>query len=164
VRVGIGYDIHPFDPGRGLALGGTKIPGAWGLKGHSDADVLLHAVADALLGAAALGDLGDHFPDTDPQWKDAPSAVLLTEVLTKVRARGFTLVNVDATVVAERPRLAPHKVSIRERMATLLGIPVDRVSLKAKTHEGMGTLGRGEGIAAMAVVLLGEAPAGGAAP
>ena len=159
MRVGIGYDIHAFDPGRTLALGGMKVPGAWGLRGHSDADVLLHAVADALLGAAALGDLGDHFPDTDPQWKDVPSAVILTEVLTKVRARGFTLVNVDATVVAERPRLTPHKAQIRERMAFLLGLGVDHVSLKAKTNEGMGTIGRGEGIAAMVVVLLEEGPA-----
>ena len=161
MRVGIGYDIHAFDPARTLVLGGVKIEGVWGLKGHSDADVLLHAVADALLGAAALGDLGDHFPDTDPQWKDAPSAVLLTEVLAKVRARGWKPVNCDSTVIAERPRLAPYREAIRQRLAGLLGLDLDRVSVKAKTHEGLGALGRGQGIAAQAVVLL-EAAAPGA--
>lgn len=159
MRVGIGYDIHPFDPGRVLVLGGVKIEGAWGLRGHSDADVLLHAVADALLGAAALGDLGDHFPDTDEAWRDAPSAVLLAEVRTKVRARGWVPSHVDATVVAERPRLAPHRPAMRRRIAELLGLQEDAVSVKATTHEGLGALGRAEGIAALAVVTL--APAEG---
>lgn len=154
MRVGIGYDIHAFDPGRVLMLGGVKIEGAWGLKGHSDADVLLHAVADALLGAAALGDLGEHFPDDDPQWKDVPSAVLLAEVLTKVRAKGFRPVNVDVNVIAERPRLAPHREAIRERLAALLALPVGAVSVKARTNEGLDALGQGKGIAAQAVVLL----------
>lgn len=159
MRVGIGYDIHPFDPGRVLMLGGIKIPGAWGLKGHSDADALLHAVTDALLGAAALGDLGDHFPDDDPQWAEAPSAVLLAEVLAKVEAKGFTPANVDVTVVAERPRLGPHRGVIRERLATLLDLPPSAVNVKATTHEGLGALGRCEGIAALAVVMLETKPA-----
>ena len=158
MRVGIGYDIHPFDPGRTLVLGGVKLEGAWGLRGHSDADAVLHALTDALLGAAALGDMGDHFPDDDPQWADAPSAVMLAEVLTKVRAKGLAPENADVTVVAERPRLAPHRQSMRERMASLLGLPVDRVSVKATTHEGLGALGRAEGIAALAVVALREIP------
>ncbi len=154
MRVGIGYDIHAFDPTRVLVLGGVKIEGAWGLKGHSDADVLLHAITDALLGAAALGDLGDHFPDTEEEWKDAPSAVLLAEVRTKIRAQGWVPGNVDATVVAERPRLAPHREAMRRRIAELLGLEEGAVSVKATTHEGLGTLGRAEGIAALAVVSL----------
>ena len=157
MRVGIGYDIHPFEPGRVLVLGGVKIEGVWGLKGHSDADVLLHAVTDAMLGAAALGDLGDHFPDTDPQWKDAPSAVLLSEVRAKVRAKGWVATNVDVTVIAERPKIGPYRPSMRRRLAELLGLEEDAVSVKATTHEGLGTLGRGEGIATVAVVMLGPA-------
>jgi 2-C-methyl-D-erythritol 2,4-cyclodiphosphate synthase len=157
VRVGIGYDIHPFQSGRTLVLGGVKVEGSWGLKGHSDADALLHAIGDALLGAAGLGDLGDHFPDTDAQWKDVPSAVLLAEILVKVRVRGWSVVNVDATVVAERPRLAPYRQAMIERIATLLAIAPDAVNVKATTHEGLGALGRAEGIAAMAVVLLQKA-------
>lgn len=159
MRVGIGYDIHAFDPGRPLVLGGVKIEGAWGLRGHSDADAVLHALADALLGAAALGDLGDHFPDDDPQWAGVPSAVLLAEVLTKVRARGLEPQNADVTVVAERPRLGPHRGAMRERMASLLGLAPERVSVKATTHEGLGALGRAEGIAALAVVALREVEA-----
>jgi 2-C-methyl-D-erythritol 2,4-cyclodiphosphate synthase len=154
VRVGIGYDIHAFDPSRTLVLGGVKIEGAWGLRGHSDADVLLHAVGDALLGAAALGDLGEHFPDDDPTWKDAPSAVLLAEILVKVKARGWVPLNVDVNVIAERPRLAPHKAAIRARLAGLLGLAPEAVSVKARTHEGLDAVGRGEAIAAQAVVLL----------
>lgn len=117
MRVGIGYDIHPFDPNRPLVLGGVRLDGAWGLRGHSDADVLLHAIGDACLGAAALGDLGDHFPDTDPAWRGAPSAVLLARILEFVRAQGLAPHNVDATIVAERPKIAPHRASIRERVA-----------------------------------------------
>jgi 2-C-methyl-D-erythritol 2,4-cyclodiphosphate synthase len=167
MRVGVGFDIHPFEPGRVLVLGGVKIEGAWGLRGHSDADVLLHAIADAILGAAALGDLGDHFPDSDPRWKDVPSAVLLVEVAAKVRARGLVPTQVDATVVAERPRLAPHRGAMRERIAALLGLDVSRVSVKASTSNGLGAIGRAEGIATHAVVLLEEMDApgpGGAAP
>lgn len=158
MRVGIGYDIHEFATGGVLVLGGVKIPGAWGLRGHSDADVLLHAIADAMLGAAGLGDLGDHFPDTESQWKDVASAVLLAEVLTKVRARGLVPLNVDTTVIAERPKLAPHRAAIRARIAALLGIDAGLVNVKATTNEGLGAVGRAEGIASMAVVLLGDAP------
>ncbi len=154
MRIGIGYDIHAFDPGRVLVLGGLKIPGAWGLKGHSDADVVLHALGDALLGAAALGDLGDHFPPGDPEWKDAPSATLLAEVMAKVEARGLRPVNVDLTVIAERPKVQPHRERMRERIAALLGLEPGAVSVKATTNEGLGALGRAEGIAALAVVLL----------
>lgn len=154
MRVGIGYDIHPFDPTRTLVLGGVKIEGAWGLKGHSDADVLLHAVGDALLGAVALGDLGEHFPDGDPQWKDVPSAVIVSEILLKVKARGFAPANVDVNVIAERPRLAPHREAIRTRLAALLELPLEAVSVKARTNEGLDAVGRGEAIAAQAVVLL----------
>ena len=155
MRVGIGYDIHAFDPSRTLLLGGVKIKGAWGLKGHSDADVLLHAVGDALLGAAALGDLGEHFPDSDPQWKDVPSAVLLAEILVKVSARGWKPVNLDVNVIAERPRLGPYKEAIRVRLAGLLGLPLEAVSVKARTNEGLDAVGKGQAIAAQAVVLLG---------
>jgi 2-C-methyl-D-erythritol 2,4-cyclodiphosphate synthase len=157
VRVGIGYDIHPFDPLRPLVLGGVRIDGAWGLRGHSDADALLHAVGDACLGAAALGDLGDHFPDSDPQWRGAPSVVLLARILELVRGRRLAPAQVDATIVAERPRIAPHRDAIRERLASLLSLPLDRVSVKASTNNGLGALGRAEGIAAIAVVLLEDA-------
>jgi 2-C-methyl-D-erythritol 2,4-cyclodiphosphate synthase len=158
VRVGIGYDVHPFDPNRALVLGGVRIDGAWGLRGHSDADVLLHAIGDACLGAAALGDLGDHFPDTDARWRGVPSAVLVSRVLDLVRSRGLRPVNVDATVVAERPRLAPHRDDLRKRIAELLGLPLDHVSVKASTNSGLGSIGRAEGIAATAVVLLEDGP------
>ena len=157
MRVGIGYDIHAFDAARPLVLGGVKVPGSWGLKGHSDADVLLHAIADAMLGAAGLGDLGDHFPDTDPEWKDVPSAVIVAEVLTKVRAKGWVPGNVDATVITERPKLAPYRKTIQERVAALLGLEAADVNVKATTNEALGTIGRGEGMAAMAVVLLQDA-------
>jgi 2-C-methyl-D-erythritol 2,4-cyclodiphosphate synthase len=158
VRVGIGYDVHPFDPTRALVVGGVRVEGAWGLRGHSDADVLLHAIGDACLGAAALGDLGEHFPDSDPTWRGAPSAVLLTKILALVHAEGLAVANVDATIVAERPRFAPLRAALRERIAELLGIPLGRVSVKASTNNGLGAIGRGEGIAAMAVVLLEEGP------
>ena len=157
MRVGIGYDVHPYDPNRPLVLGGVRIDGAWGLRGHSDADALLHAIGDACLGAATLGDLGEHFPDTDATWRGAPSAVLLSRIVELVRAKGLAPRNVDATVVAERPRLAPHRAAMRERIAELLGLPLDRVSVKASTNNGLGALGRAEGVAALAVVLLEEA-------
>lgn len=156
MRVGIGFDAHPFDPTRPLVLGGVRIEGAWGLRGHSDADALLHAVCDACLGAAALGDLGDHFPDDDARWKGAPSAALLARVLELLREKGLRVAQMDATVVAERPRLSPHRPAIRERIALLLGIEEDRVSVKATTTNGLGAFGRAEGVAALAVVTLEE--------
>ena len=154
MRVGIGYDIHRLVPGRWLVLGGVQIPSSLGLRGHSDSDALLHAIADALLGAAGLGDIGEHFPDTDPAYKDADSARLLTAVLAKVRAAGYGPANVDANIIAEQPRLGPYKPAIRERVAVLLGLDPSRVSIKARTHEGLDAVGRGEAIAAQAVVLL----------
>lgn len=162
MRVGIGYDTHPFDPNRPLVVGGVRIDGSWGLRGHSDADVLLHAVADACLGAACLGDLGEHFPDSDPQWRGAPSAVLLAKVMERVRERGLRPAYVDATVIAEKPRLAPHRTAMRERLAALLDLPLDCVSVKASSNNGVGAIGRAEGMAAIAVVSLG--PVGAAPP
>jgi 2-C-methyl-D-erythritol 2,4-cyclodiphosphate synthase len=153
-RVGQGYDSHVFGADRPLKLAGVVVPGAPGLKGHSDGDALAHAVTDALLGAAALGDIGRHFPDTDPRWRGADSMDLLAQVRDKVRAAGYAIGNVDATVVLERPRLAPHIPAMRERLATTLGIPLDAVSVKAKTNEGMDAVGRGDGVLVMAVVLL----------
>lgn len=153
-RVGLGFDVHPFASGRPLVLGGVEVPAERGLGGHSDADVLSHAVADALLGALALGDLGRHFPDSDPRFRGASSLALLAEVVARVRARGGRVVNVDATVVAEAPRLASHLDDMRVRLAETLGVAGDRVSVKAKHAEGLGALGRQEGIAAMAVALV----------
>lgn len=153
-RIGQGYDVHPLVPGRRLILGGEEIPYERGLAGVSDADVLLHALADALLGAAGLGDLGSHFPVGDPRFKDAASVDLLGRVVALVQGSGLRVVNCDLTVIAEAPRLAPHAQAIRERIAGLLGVEVEAVGLKATTHEGLGSLGRGEGIAALAVVLL----------
>ena len=156
MRIGFGYDSHRFAEGRPLVLGGVEIPGAAGLAGHSDADVLLHAVIDALLGAAALGDIGSHFPDTDPKWKGADSAKLLEAVMEEVAAAGYRVVNVDATVICERPKLLPHVPAIRARIAELLRIAVSNVSVKGKTNEGMDAVGRGEGIAVHCVALLEE--------
>lgn len=154
VRVGIGYDVHPFVEGRPLVLGGVTVPHASGLAGHSDADALAHAVADALLGALALGDLGAHFPDDDPAWQGADSLGLLARVHALVAERGWRVGNVDATLVTERPKLAPHIAAMRGGLARALAIEVDAVSVKATRHEGLGALGRGEGLAAMAVVLV----------
>lgn len=151
-RAGFGFDLHPLVAGRPLVLGGVTIPSEVGLDGHSDADVLSHAVAEALLGALALGDLGRHFPDTDPRWRGVSSLLLLGEVVRLVRGRGGVLVNVDATVLAQAPRLAPHLPEMATRLADALGIPADRVGVKAKSPEGLGLIGRREGIAAMAVV------------
>jgi len=151
-RVGLGFDLHPLVAGRPLVLGGVTVPSEVGLDGHSDADVLTHAVGEALLGALALGDLGRHFPDTDPQWRGASSLLLLGRVMDLVRSSGGALVNVDATVLAQAPRLATHLPEIVERLADALGIPPERTSVKAKSPEGLGLLGRREGIAAMAVV------------
>ncbi len=154
MRIGFGYDSHRFDAGRPLVLGGVRIPGEPGLKGHSDADALVHALIDALLGAAALGDVGSHFPDSDPQWKDADSMKLLASVVEEVRAAGFSIVNVDATVICERPRLRPHVGAIRMRLAGALGCPVDAVSVKGKTNEGMDDVGAGVGVEVHCAALL----------
>ncbi len=151
---GIGYDCHRLAAGRRLILGGVEIPHERGLEGHSDADVLTHAVIDALLGAAGLGDIGEHFPDTDERYRDADSLVLLEGVLTSVIAAGLEVVNVDCTVVLETPKLAPHRQAIREGLARALGLPATRVNVKATTGEGMGFVGRGEGVAALAVASL----------
>jgi 2-C-methyl-D-erythritol 2,4-cyclodiphosphate synthase len=151
-RVGFGFDLHPLVEGRPLVLGGVTVPSPVGLGGHSDADVLSHAVGEALLGALALGDLGRHFPDTDARYAGISSLVLLRDVMALVAARGGALVNVDATVLAQAPRLASRLPEMARRLAETLGLEVDAVSVKAKSPEGLGLLGRKEGIAAMAVV------------
>jgi 2-C-methyl-D-erythritol 2,4-cyclodiphosphate synthase len=151
---GIGYDSHRLVSGRKLILGGLEIPSDLGLDGHSDADVLTHAIIDALLGAAGLGDIGEHFPDSDELYRDADSLELLSAVVTRVIAQGLELVNIDATVVMERPKLGPHKEAIRESLAVPLGLAIQRVNVKASTGEGIGFVGRGEGVAALAVVSL----------
>jgi 2-C-methyl-D-erythritol 2,4-cyclodiphosphate synthase len=151
---GIGYDSHRLALGRRLVLGGVEIPSDVGLDGHSDADVLTHAIIDALLGAAGLGDIGQHFPDSDERYHDADSLELLAAVLPLVFAQGLELVNVDSTVVMERPKLAPHREAIRDSLAAALGIAPARVNVKASTGEGIGFVGRGEGVAALAVVSL----------
>ena len=156
MRIGHGYDVHRLVEGRKLILGGVFIPWEKGLLGHSDADVLLHALMDALLGAAALGDIGKHFPDTDEQYRGADSMALLRQVRGILSDQGFTAGNVDCTVLAQRPKLAPHILQMRENIAAALEIPVDRVSVKATTEEGLGFTGEGLGIAAHAVVLIDE--------
>jgi 2-C-methyl-D-erythritol 2,4-cyclodiphosphate synthase len=153
-RVGVGYDLHRLVDGRPLILGGVTIPFERGLLGHSDADAICHAVTDAVLGAAGAGDIGRHFPDTDPQWKDASSIDLLRRAAAIVRDGGLEAGNVDVVVIAERPKLTPHCDAIRANIAEALGISVDRVSVKGKTNEGVGELGRGEAIAVHAVALL----------
>ncbi|MGB4360267.1 MAG: 2-C-methyl-D-erythritol 2,4-cyclodiphosphate synthase [Rhodoferax sp.] len=153
-RIGEGWDIHALVAGRKLILGGIEVPYHLGLLGHSDADVLLHAITDALLGAAALGDIGSHFPDTDAQFKGADSSVLLTEAARRVRARGFEIGNVDSTIIAQAPKLMPFMPAIRARVAQTLGIDVDQVNVKAKTAEKMGPVGLGQAMEARAVVLL----------
>jgi 2-C-methyl-D-erythritol 2,4-cyclodiphosphate synthase len=153
-RSGIGYDCHRFAEGRRLVLGGVEIPSERGLVGHSDADVLTHAVIDALLGAAALGDIGQHFPDTDPAHKDANSIELLERVRGLLRAEGFAIANVDATLIIERPAIAPAGDQIRASLAGALGLDVERVSVKATRGEGMGFVGRGEGAACIAIATV----------
>jgi len=153
-RVGMGYDIHRLVEGRPLLLGGVTIPYERGLLGHSDADALTHAITDALLGALALGDIGTHFPDTDPQWAGANSLALLQRAAALVTAHGFEVVNVDASILAERPKLAPYIHAMRERLAAVLCLPYDAVSIKAKTNEGQDAVGRQEAIAVYAVVLV----------
>jgi 2-C-methyl-D-erythritol 2,4-cyclodiphosphate synthase len=155
-RTGIGYDSHRLVPGRPLILGGQRIPFELGLAGHSDADAVAHALTDAILGAAAAGDIGKLFPDTDPQWKDADSLALLREACELVRYRGFTPRQCDITVLLERPRLGPHFPAMAEALSRASGIPVSAIGLKAKTNEGMGFVGRGEGIAVLATATLEE--------
>jgi 2-C-methyl-D-erythritol 2,4-cyclodiphosphate synthase len=157
VRVGLGYDAHRLVAGRPLILGGVAIPHDQGLLGHSDADVLSHAIGDALLGAVGAGDLGTHFPDRDPAYQDISSLILLERIMELVRDRGFAPVNVDATVVAQQPRLAPHIPAMQEKLAAVLGLMPAEVNIKATTTELMGFAGRGEGIAAYAVVLVAQA-------
>lgn len=158
IRVGIGYDSHRWQEGRRLVLGGVEIPFAKGLLGHSDADALCHAIADAVLGAAGAGDIGTHFPDTDGTWKDASSLKILAGVREIILARGYRVRQVDATVVIERPRLGDYVPLMRENLAQALGVSPSEVSVKAKTNEGMGFIGRGEGVAAVAVVILVPSP------
>ena len=156
MRIGYGYDSHRFEPGRRLVLGGVEFPGETGLQGHSDADVLIHAIIDALLGAAALGDIGSHFPDTDPRWTDADSAELLAQVVKEVRGAGYQIGNVDATVICERPKLRPFIEMIRERLAKVMNIGKGRLSIKGKTNEKMDDVGAEVGIEVHAVALLEE--------
>ena len=156
-RIGEGWDVHALVPGRKLILGGVEIAHSAGLLGHSDADVLLHAITDAVLGAAGLGDIGRHFPDTDAQFKGADSSVLLMEAMRRVRAQGWELINVDSTIVAQAPKLAPHMPAIHAGVARALGVAVDQVNVKAKTAEKLGPVGQGQSIEARAVALLRKA-------
>ena len=158
-RIGEGWDTHALVTGRPLVLGGIVIPHTHGLLGHSDADALLHAITDALFGAAALGDIGRHFPDTDPAFKGADSGVLLAECARRVRAEGWQIVNVDSTIVAQAPKMAPHIAAMRQRIAALLDVDVSRVNVKAKTAEKMGPVGEGRAIETRAVCLLAAAAA-----
>jgi 2-C-methyl-D-erythritol 2,4-cyclodiphosphate synthase len=153
-RVGLGFDAHPFDPGRPLRLGGIEIAGSPGLLGHSDGDALLHAITDAILGAAGLGSIGEHFSDSDPAWKGADSARFVERARALVAEKGWRIGNVDAVVIAEAPRIAPHAAAMRARVASLLGVDVPAVGVRGTSTNGLGFPGRGEGIAAMAVVLL----------
>lgn len=154
IRVGQGFDVHAFESGDHVTLCGVKIPHNRGLKAHSDGDVALHALCDALLGAAALGDIGQHFPPTEQEWRDADSRALLRRVVKLLRAAQWGVVNVDVTLVCERPRIGPHRVAMLANLATDLGVSKDRISIKATTTEGLGYCGREEGIAAMAIALI----------
>jgi 2-C-methyl-D-erythritol 2,4-cyclodiphosphate synthase len=154
IRTGLGWDVHRIEPGRKLLLGGVEIACDFGLAGHSDADVLAHAITDAVLGAAALGDIGMHFPDSDPQWKGADSLKLLKHAVVLARAAGFDLVNVDSTVILERPKLKDYRMAIRESVAGILGLGVERVSVKFKTAEGVGPVGEGRSAEAQAIVTI----------
>ena len=156
MRIGFGYDSHRFEEGRRLVLGGVEFPGETGLKGHSDADVLIHAIIDALLGAAALGDIGSHFPDTDPKWKDVDSTELLAQIVREVRGAGYQIGNIDATVISERPKLRPFLEMIRERLSSVMNVGKGRISVKGKTNEKMDDVGAGLGIEVHAVALLEE--------
>ncbi len=161
MRIGYGWDLHRLVEGRPFRLGGMTLDHPKGPAGHSDGDVLLHALADALLGACALGDIGQHFPDTDPRWKGADSSDLCRSVTAMVAGAGFGVVNVDVTVVAQAPKIGPHREALRRSIADLLGISVERVSVKAKTAEGLGDIGAGQAVACHAIVLLEERPAAG---
>lgn len=154
LRVGLGYDVHRTAPGLALVLGGVRFESDWGLAGHSDADVILHAIGDALLGGAGLGDLGEHFPPEDPRWKDASSLDLLARIAALLQRRGVRIANVDAVLIAEAPRIAPHRDAMRERIGHALGVDAAHVSVKATTHETLGAIGRREGLAALAVALV----------
>ena len=154
IRIGIGYDLHRLVEGRKLVLGGVEIPFEKGLLGHSDSDVLTHAICDALLGAAALGDIGTHFPDSDPRWSGASSLNLLARVVELLAEQGFSVTNIDSTIIVERPKLRAHIDSMRQHVASVLNIPIDQVSIKAKTNEGLDSVGRNEAIAAHAVALI----------
>lgn len=154
LRIGIGYDVHPLVSGRRLVLGGTEIPFSRGLEGWSDADVLTHAVMDALLGAAALGDIGQHFPPGEAEFKEVSSLFLLDKVVEKLEEKGYRVVNIDATVVAEKPRLREYVDDMRQNLSQVLGVNISRVSVKASTNNGLGSIGEGKGIAAYAVVLI----------
>ncbi len=154
IRIGIGYDVHGFTEGRPLIIGGIAIPYMRGLAGHSDADVLMHAIVDALLGAAALGDIGNHFPSNDPRWKDAPSSAFLTYTRNLLAAQGWRVGNIDAVIVAERPQMAPHIPAMRAELARCLEIDLEQISVKATTTDGLGFTGRKEGIGCSAVALI----------
>ena len=154
IRVGEGWDVHQLVAGRKLILGGVEIAHTHGLLGHSDADALCHAITDSLFGAAALGDIGFHFPDTDPQYKGSDSLALLAEATRRVRGAGWAVGNVDATIIAQAPKMAPHILAMRQRIATALGVAIEQISVKAKTAEKMGPVGQGEAIEARAVCLL----------
>jgi 2-C-methyl-D-erythritol 2,4-cyclodiphosphate synthase len=154
MRIGIGYDIHRLVEGRKLILGGVEIAFEKGLLGHSDSDVLTHAICDALLGAAALGDIGTHFPDNDPRFKGASSLDLLAQVVALINQRGYKVINIDSIVMAERPKLKPHVQTIRETLAAVLGIDIEQLSVKAKTNEGLESIGREEAMAAHVVALI----------
>ena len=154
IRVGIGFDVHAYTDGDFIMLGGVRIPHERAVRAHSDGDVVIHALCDALLGAAGLGDIGMHFPDTDPQWRGVAGAVLLERVLSMLVTRGFEPVNVDVTILAERPRIAPHREAMRRRLAELLELTPEVVNVKATTTEQLGLIGRGEGIAAQAIALV----------
>jgi 2-C-methyl-D-erythritol 2,4-cyclodiphosphate synthase len=156
VRIGFGYDVHPLVKGRPLILGGIRIPYLYGLRGHSDADVLLHAICDSLLGAVAEGDIGRHFPDSDPQYKEIQSTLLLKRVMVTVREKGFQVLNIDSTIVAERPILSDFIPKMVKEISDVLEVEIERVNVKATTSEGLGFTGRGEGIAAYAVALVEE--------
>ncbi len=155
MRIGIGYDIHRFEEGRKLFLGGIEIPHVRGLLGHSDADVLIHAVCDALFGAAGMDDIGFHFSDSDPQYKDISSVLLLSETIEKIRRKGFqSIINLDVTLFAEEPKIGPYRSQMKQNIAQILGVDPDRVNIKATTAEKLGAIGRGEGVGAMAAVLI----------
>ena len=154
MRIGHGYDVHKLTEGRKLIIGGVEIPYEKGLLGHSDADVLLHAISDALLGAAALGDIGKLFPDTDPQFKGADSLKLMAEVYRQIKAKGYKVVNVDATIIAQKPKMRPHIDAMRSNIAETLGVDIDCINIKATTEEGLGFTGAMEGMAAHAVCMI----------